>query len=202
METKICGTCKKELPKTDQYFFKRKIKQILKSGELVEYNSYKSDCKKCHANKMREAQRKRRYKELGCSEKDYKYAYRKQMALSKTRHPETLHLPPDVRKTINRWIDAGYKFTTYEQYKLDVRKKYSKIRRKHDYGNVDFVSNDMQNSLSIKNIAKSRVALILGIPTEDLPNEVYEAKKLNILIKRELGLTHSTKKKTNINPKI
>jgi len=43
---KTCITCKKEFPKTKEYFFTRKIKQQNSKGELKIYESFRSNGKK------------------------------------------------------------------------------------------------------------------------------------------------------------
>jgi hypothetical protein len=46
-EYKVCGKCKKELPKTEEFFFKRTITEQNKTSIGV-YESYRSTCKKCY----------------------------------------------------------------------------------------------------------------------------------------------------------
>lgn len=202
--TKVCGTCKKEFPKTDEFFFKRIIRDKNKRGDIVEYNSFKSDCKSCHADKGNKRRVKKRCEEMGCHVKDYKVNWIEQMRMAKAKYPEIMHLPEGVRKTIRKWIDNGYNFTTYEQYKVDCKKSMQERalkRRKYNYEKKGTLSDKDRNDMAHQMIAKSRVALVLGLPTSELPDSIYRVVKTNLQIKRELGLTHSTIKNRNINNK-
>jgi hypothetical protein len=61
METKVCGLCNLEFPKTEEYFYKRTIKQQTKKG-IVIYDSFKSTCKVCFCYNSR-ARHKKNYAE-------------------------------------------------------------------------------------------------------------------------------------------
>ena len=139
METKICIGCKNELPKTLEFFFRRVIKQKMADGSIKEYKTFKSYCKKCHAEKGNERRIEKRCKEMGCSTEDYRENWKKQYSKTRIKHPEIKHLPESVQCTLRKWLDNGYEFTTYEQFRIDCRKQTSKLRRKYDYGDCDFV---------------------------------------------------------------
>ncbi len=53
----------------------------------------------------------------------------------------------------------------------------------------------MSNNHKIKNITDSYIYNSLGYKKGELSEEVIETKRNIIKLKRELGLTHSTKKK-------
>lgn len=46
-ECKVCGTCKQEFPKTDEFFYKRTISQKNKNGVVAVYQSFRSSCISC-----------------------------------------------------------------------------------------------------------------------------------------------------------
>lgn len=186
METRVCITCKQELPSTPDYFYRRVIKQKLVDGSIAEYHTIRSQCKKCHIKKCDERRIVKRCAEMGCDIKDYRDNWKKQYSRTRTKYPEIKHLPKSVQYTLKKWLDDGYKFITYEQYRIDVRKKTSKASRKYDYGTDEFLTQKQRNGMAEKVITKSRVSLRFGIPTKDLPDEIYETAKLNIQIKRAL----------------
>jgi cytochrome c553 len=83
---KICGTCKKEFPKTTEYFFPRIIKQKLSNGETAIYNSFRSDCIKCHGKKGHKRKVKKRCLELKCSVSEYRINWKKQYSNTRKKH--------------------------------------------------------------------------------------------------------------------
>ena len=187
---KKCGTCGIEFPKTEEYFFKRIIKQKNANGETVKYNSFRSVCKQCHAVKMRDAQRNRRCKEMGCSIDEYEMYWQKYQRQKLTKHAEIKHLPKSIKANLYKAISKGYKFTTYEKYKKDCRINVSKARRKYDYGDVDFVPQEEKNRCGIKNLTDGYIAATLKSKVGDLPKEIIEVKRLIIKLKRELNITN------------
>lgn len=187
---KKCGTCGVELPKTEEYFFKKIIKQKLAKGNVVTYNSFKSDCKKCHAKKGEQRRIKKRCKEMGCSVNDYEIYWKKQYTQTRTKYPEISDYPKSVRGTIQKRIRNGYKFTTYEKYKRDCRINVSKARRKHDYGDVDFAPKEKLSRSGIINLTDGYIAATLKSKVGDLPKEIIEVKRLIIKLKRELNITN------------
>ena len=83
--TKTCTCCKLELPKTEEYFFSKVIKQQNKSG-LAIYHSFRSICKNCN-NKKTEANRiKKRCKEMNCDVSDYRENWKKQYSENRTKY--------------------------------------------------------------------------------------------------------------------
>jgi hypothetical protein len=186
METKYCGGCKKDFPKTNEFFHAKTTKQKLKNGTVAIYQGFRSVCKKCHVIKSVDRCRKKRCKELGCSLDEYESVYRAQRSLSKMKYTELIDIPTASRGRIIRRMDNGYVFTTPEQYKIDWRKDISSARRKYDYGEVDFVTRKMAQAMQTKHLTKARLALGTNFSANDLPEDIYELKKTIILLKREL----------------
>jgi cytochrome c553 len=85
MEMKVCGTCKTEFPKTEEYFFKKTTKQQNKSGFAV-YYSFRSDCIKCHGKKGMTLKIKKRCQEMNCDVSDYRENWKKQYSKTRTKY--------------------------------------------------------------------------------------------------------------------
>ena len=189
-QTKICTKCKNEYPKTTEYFFKRVRKQKLANGEIAVYNSYRSVCKTCHGIQGNERRIKKRCKEMNCNVENYRENWKKQYSKTRTKYPEIKHLPETVQSTLRKWMDNGYNFTTYEQFRLDVRKNISKYRRKYDYGECDFVPQNERNRCGIKNLTDGYVAMTLGFRVDEVPKSLIANKRLILKLMRELKMTN------------
>tara|TARA_R110000868_G_scaffold166814_1_gene400969 strand:- start:2876 stop:3445 length:570 start_codon:yes stop_codon:yes gene_type:complete len=183
MDLKTCGTCKIEFPKTEEYFFKRTIKQQNKNG-LAVYYSFKSQCKKCHGLQGNNIRVKKRCLEMNCEVLDYNKNWRKQYSDTRILFKEITYLPQGVQNVVRRKIQNGYVFSTYEQYRIDCRKNLSKVRRKYDYGDLDFVPKGTQTG--IKHLTDGYIALTMGLKVKEVPKEFIETRRLTILLKREL----------------
>jgi hypothetical protein len=183
MGTKICSCCKKELPKTEDYFFLTKRKQQNKSGIAV-YYVFKAVCKKCHCKKSEENRLKKRCKEMNCEVSDYRKNWKKQYSETRTHFKEIIHLPKGVQSVIRNKIKEGYVFKNYEQYRVDCKKNISKVKRKYDYGDLDFVPKGTQTG--IKHLTDGYIALTLKSKVKEIPKEIIETKRLIIQLKREL----------------
>lgn len=194
METKICIVCKNEYPKTLDYFYNRTIKQKLASGQIAEYKTFKSQCKKCHKIDTEKRRIKKRCNELSCDINEYRKKWKEQYSITRTKHPEIKHLPAGVKNTLRKWIDNGYKFTTYEQFRLDCKKNTSKARRKYNYGDVDFVPKKTRNRSGIINLTDSYIAYTLRVSVKDISKELIEQKRLILKLKREIKTTNYGKR--------
>ena len=182
---KKCTCCNLEFPKTEQYFFARITKQQNKSG-LAIYRSFRAVCKSCN-NKKSEANRvKKRCKEMNCEVSDYKENWKKQYSKTRTTTfiKEISHLPKGVQSVIRKKKKDGYLFTNYEQYRIDCKKNISKVKRKYEYGNLDFVPKKTQTG--IKHLTDAYIALTLKAKVKYVPKEMIEFKRLTIQLKREL----------------
>ena len=180
---KKCTCCNLEFPKTEEYFFAKVIKQQNKSG-LAIYHSFRAICKRCN-NKKTEANRiKKRCKEMNCDVSDYRENWKKQYSETRTFVKEISHLPKGVQSVIRKKIKDGYVFTNYQQYRIDCRKNVSQVKRKYEYGNIDFVPKGIQTG--IKYLTDGYIALTLKAKVKEVPKEMIEFKRLTIQLKREL----------------
>lgn len=202
--TRVCGTCKNELPENETYFLKKVNKWKRVDGSIGEKISFRSDCVKCCAEKTKNRYRAKRYVELKCTPEDYKETWVKESAFNRTKYKELIGISKEKAEYIKLKIRKGYVFISIEQYKKDkqenIRLGHIK-RRKHNYINRGPLSQSEINNAALIDIDKSRVANMLRIKTKDLPDEIYESIKLNRQLKRVLGMTHSTKPERNINNK-
>lgn len=182
---KKCTCCNLEFPKTEDYFFAKIIKQQNKSG-LAIYHSFRAICKNCN-NKKGEANRiKKRCKEMNCDISDYRENWKKQYSETRTFVKEITNLPKGVQGVIRKKIKDGYVFTNYEQYRIYCRKNVSRVKRKYDYGNVDFVPKEKLSKSGIINLTDAYIALTLKAKVKEIPKEIIETKRLTILLKRTL----------------
>ena len=180
---KKCTCCNLEFPKTEEYFFAKVIKQQNKSG-LAIYHSFRAICKRCN-NKKTEANRiKKRCKEMNCDVSDYRENWKKQYSETRTFVKEISHLPKGVQSVIRKKIKDRYVFTNYQQYRIDCRKNVSQVKRKYEYGNIDFVPKGIQTG--IKYLTDGYIALTLKAKLKEVPKEMIEFKRLTIQLKREL----------------
>ena len=190
MKTKICNHCNIEFPSTIKFFFKKIVKQKLANGTTATYNSFKHICKKCWSINQTNKRRIKRCKEMNCKIEDYKKNYLDQYSRTRSRYPEIRHLRESIRTSIRKWIDNGYKYTTYEQYRLDVKKLHSRRRRKYDYGDCNFVSKENLSRSAIVNLTDAYIALTLNCKVKEVPKDMIETKRLVLKLKRELKLTN------------
>ena len=183
MKTKICNCCNLEFPKTKDYFFTKIIKQQNKSG-MATYNSLRSICKNCSNKKTQENRIKKRCKEMNCDVLDYRENWKKQYSETRILFKEINDAPMINKTTIHNKIRNGYIYTTYEQYRIDCRKNLSQVRRKYNYGDIDFVPKGTQTG--IKHLTDGYVALTIRLKVKEVPKEMIELKRLIIQIKREI----------------
>ena len=180
---KKCTCCNLEFPKTEDYFFSRVIKQQNKSG-LATYHSFRAICKSCNNKKTESNRIKKRCEEMNCDISDYRENWKKQYSETRTFVKEISHLPKGVQSVIRKKINNGYVFTNYEQYRYDCRKNLSRVKRKYNYDNLDFVPKGTQTG--IKHLTDSYIALTLKRKVKEVPKEMIEFKRLTIQLKREL----------------
>jgi len=180
---KKCTCCNLEFPKTEDYFFAKVIKQQNKNG-LAIYHSFRAICKSCNNKKGEENRIKKRCKEMNCDVSNYRENWKKQYSETRTFVKEISHLPKGVQSVIRKKIKEGYVFTNYEQYRIDCRKNVSQVKRKYEYGNIDFVPKGIQTG--IKYLTDGYIALTLKAKVKEVPKEMIEFKRLTIQLKREL----------------
>ena len=188
--TKMCTSCKKVFPKTLEFFFKKKMKQTLANGTVKFYDSFRSNCKACYGKKGNERKVAKRCKELGCQVEDYRESWKKQYSKTRTKYPQITHLPKTVQWTLRKWIDGGYVFTTYEQYRIDHRRNLSKVRRKNDYGDALIVTQKLSNKRKIDNITDGYIVGIIkqtkDLSKDEIPQSMIHTKRLLIQLKRHI----------------
>lgn len=193
---KVCNECGIKYPMTKEYFFTKTTKYKLADGTMGQCTSFRWICKKCHGENTYLRKKKEVCKEYGCELKDYDETWKKRLSQAKTLYAE-LDIPKHRRGYILHRIKNRYHYTTFEQYKKDLKINIingSKSRRKYDYGDVDYITSDMRNKMYMKHITDARIALSIGLSVKDVPKEIIEVKRLLIMLKREAGFTHSTKK--------
>ena len=183
IETKTCTSCKKELPKNENNFFLTKRKQQNKNG-LATYYVFKAVCKNCHAKQGNEIRIKKRCKEMNCEISEYRNKWKEQYTETRTHFKEFNGYCLSTRKNMFKYKEQGKDVSTYENYKKLGKLKLSKIRRKYDYGNVDFVPKNTQTG--IKYLTDGYIALTLKQRVKEVPKELIEFKRLTIKLKREL----------------
>ena len=183
---KTCGACKKEFPKTEQYFFKRTCKSVLANGDIRYNAGFRSNCKECHSSIGYKKTVKKRCEELNCDVSEYRENWKKQYTETRTYFKEFIGFPLGTRMRMHEYKNEGKDVSSYEKYRHSVKLKLSKIRRKYDYGDVDFVPPKTQTG--IINLTDGYIALTLGMKVKEVPKEIIETKRLIIQLKRELKL--------------
>ena len=195
-ENKTCGTCRKEYPKTKNYFFIRKIKQHNAKGELKIYNSFRSDCKSCRAKKGSKRRVAKRCKEMNCDISEYRENWKKQY--SKTRTMDLVaknQLTNGEYNVYRSYLKKGLIFSVKEYRERVYVNKHSKPwLRKFDYGGKVFLEDkerrNKANRNKIDNITDSYITNYLGYKKNEVPKEIIETKRLLIKLKRELNITN------------
>lgn len=194
---KACSKCGKVFPLTEEFFYKKKVYWITTDGEYRSTYSYRTMCRSCHTASGEKRRIKKRLAELGCEKEDYRKAWTGKIALARLKFKELQDIPRLQRIYIVRSYLKTGELVPPELYKEWVKKrlKNKHIRqRKYDYGDVDKVTSQMLNEKSLLHLPDARIALIIGLPVKEVPKEMIEAKRALIMLKREAGLTHTTKK--------
>lgn len=194
---KTCGTCKKEYPKTKEYFFIRKINQKLASGEIAIYKSFRSDCKKCHGVKGDKRRIKKRCKELNCNISNYRKNWKKQYSETRTIDLDTKKLITEGRYTHYLKLLREESIKDYETYLKHVEKS-NKERNKRLSDMVlskqkYFTKEEKKTALKMyaKNekdrLTDAYVAnMVMNCKVSDLTPEIIETKRNVLKLKREL----------------
>jgi len=192
---KKCCNCGLELPKTNEFFYSKIVKQKLADGSVSTYHSFRSECKRCHNNKNENRRVRKRCVHMNCDVSDYRDNWKKQYSNTRTKNPELSYLTVGQQGLIRKKIADGYEYTTYEQYKTDCRKNVSQGKRKYDYEDCDFISRTDKNRIGINNLTDGYIALTLKNRVDDIPKEIIETKRLVLKLKRELKMTNYGNKK-------
>ena len=194
---KTCGNCKKEYPKTEEYFFVRNMKQKLASGKIAVYKGFRSNCKKCHAKKGKERRLKKRCKELDCNISDYRKNWKKQYTETRTIDLEAKrHL---TEGQYNHYIGLKKNDITldYKSYLKNVEnnknQRNERLRNEVLSKQKYFTKEDKRLALRMyaKNekdrLTDSYVAnVVMKCKISELSPEIIETKRNIIKLKREL----------------
>jgi len=194
---KICGTCKNEFPKTKHYFFVRKIKQYNTQGELKIYDSFRSDCIKCHGIKFGKRRIKKRCEELGCNLSGYKENWKKQ-------YTETRTIDSDAKEKLSEgqynhylnllkdnlvWDYEGYLKRVKKSKKETIKRLVNEVLSKQKYFTKEdkrlalrMYSRDESSRLTDSYIANR----LMRKKIKELTPEIIKTKRLTIQLKREL----------------
>lgn len=183
---KKCGNCKKEFPKTLEYFFNKTYKQKNSKGIVKNYNSLRSTCKKCHSIIQTKKNRDKRCKELNCTIDEYKEKWIEQMSFSKLKYKYLKDVRATRKHSIIKKIDNGYIFTTIEQYDKDCRINKSIARRKYHYQSNEVLTQKEKNDKRKTILLDSVVCNMLGYKKGELPKEIIETKRLIFKINQEI----------------
>lgn len=193
-DVKICCSCGVSKPRTDEYFFKKKV---FNRSKTREYWSFRSNCKKCHGKKGTEKKRLKKIIEYGCSKEDYETVWRKKTGESNRKYPYLWNsdIPDKDRRSLYRLINNGYVFVSYEKYKEDKKE----IRREHNKRNSKFkdipdgfykwseVPKNIKNKILItREPSDSKLSNWLGYKVGEVPKEVLDVKRIIYKITREI----------------
>jgi len=195
---KTCGTCKKEYPKTTEYFFTRKIKQYNTKGDLNIYNSFRSDCKKCRAEKGNKRRIKNRCKEMNCDISEYRKNWKSQY--SKTR---TIDL--EAKKHLTQGQYNHFKRLKKNDNTLDYKTYLKNVENNKQQRNERLVNEVLSKQkyftkedkrIALRMYAKNEkdrltnayvANMVMKCKISDLSPEIIETKRNIIKLKRELN---------------
>jgi len=202
-EYKVCGDCKRKLPKTSEYFHERSDFFVLKNGKKKKTKGLRSVCKSCHHKKTEEKRRLKRIEELSCTKETYKKYWTNEISKKRLKHKqlEGHGLNNSKLSMVSRFIDENpdYNYTNYDQFLKD-RSEIAKENilnghintRKYDYKKNNYLTIQDKNEMYMKVLPRAIVANRLGFKVNELTHDVYETYKNIVNLKRELGMTHSS----------
>jgi transposase-like protein len=190
---KKCTCCNLEFPKTEDYFFKKVIKQQIKSG-LATYYSFRAICKSCNNKKTEDNRIKKRCKEMNCNVSDYRENWKKQYSENRTKDKNA-----KSKLTTNqysRFLQSGLNdielfINNIKDSKQKRDKRLSEMTKaKMKY----FTDEDKKQALrqyaknDCERLTDSYVAnMVLRKPVKELSKEIIETKRLIIKLKRHLN---------------
>jgi len=201
MKIKTCGNCNNEYPKTKEYFYIKKIKQKLATGEIAVYNSFRSDCVKCHVIKSEERRIKKRCKELNCDVQDYRENWKKQ-------YRETRTIDLDSKEKLTQGQYTFFRTLLKSDLVFDLESYFKRINDSNKQRNERLV-NEVLSKQKYFTKEDKRLALRMYAKNEkdrltdsyisnhvmkknisDLSPEIIETKRLTIQLKRELKINN------------
>ena len=192
-KTKECGNCKKELPRSREFFFTKVYKNKMPDGSIKKHTTLRSACKKCHSILTTEKKRRKRCEELNCTLDEYESIWRKQTADSLQKYNWIDDLGFDIthRRTLIRYLLNGYVFTTVDDYYKErervkketfAKKRKFKIPKKYDY--LYQMPKNLRNEYQNKDMSDARMANWLGLKLADADPEMIKTKRLLVEINR------------------
>jgi RNA recognition motif-containing protein len=143
--------------------------------------------------------------EQGCTFKslrEYNAYISKMRSYNRLKYKELSGLPKGVRDTIRGKINNGYVFVSYKQYLIDLKEsnKEAHLRsglhhRKYSYSHDDKLTHREKHTARVDAISNAYIAsAILEMPVSDIPADILELKRVNIQIKRAIGLGNSVQR--------
>jgi hypothetical protein len=189
---KTCTCCNIKFLKTEEYFFKKVIKQQNKNGIGI-YHLFRSICKSCNNKKTELNRIKKRCLEMNCNVSEYEEKWKEQY--SKTRTKDRSAKSQLTINQYSRFLKSGLKEVNLfkdkiEKSKIERNKRISEIsKNKRKY----FTDEDKRIALrgyaknECKRLTDSYVAnVVMRKPIKELSKEIIEIKRIIIQLKREL----------------
>ena len=194
---KKCCKCKKEYPKTKEYFFVRKIKQYNAKGDLKIYNSFRSFCKSCHGKQGGKLKIRKRCEELNCDVSDYRKKWKEQYTETRTSDLKAKEILTEGQYNHYLKLLRNGIITTVKEYFIQVEKSKEERNERLVSGVLDrqkyFTKEDKR--LALRMYAKNEMYrltdayvsnLLMRRKISDLTPEIIETKRITIQLKREL----------------
>lgn len=196
---KYCKSCDTIKPKTKEFFWLTKRKELRANGEYAYYYVFKSQCKICHGAAGLKRIRKKRCKIYNCSLEDYEKHWRVAQVENKEDRLDK-HYPYLFKLGLSKlqiiWIikniRAGYKWVSHEQWIIDSKKRMHKAHLKYKdlpegYHLFKDVPNDEMNKIIMKREPIDAVlANRMCMKVAEVPKGVLEVKRIIHMINREI----------------
>jgi hypothetical protein len=183
METKTCTKCKKELPKTLEYFL-LKSKRKNCNWNIIEI--YRSNCKKCWYQKTAEQRVLKRCNKLGIERikwNEWKVQNMLKNPIFQFKDERLKEFKRPLRARILKKIqEDNYIFTTIENYYKECTENRSNSKRKYNYN----ISGKITAEIIKEKLPDYYVVASMGKLIKEVPKEIIETKRLLMQLKREL----------------
>ena len=195
METKICTKCKEKFPRTKEYFLEKITKPNIKNGLINISYSFKSMCKNCLKQHIKEKRNKITAKKLNISYEEYvsniKFYRYKQSGEKNIKYNgfDRSNLTRSQRNNITERLRKGDSIEmALFGYKKRALENTKRALRKYDYGK------SLDENITMKEVSdyrrthliKAYVANCYKIPVKELNDELYIALKQKITLKRKI----------------
>ena len=189
---KKCYGCSLVFPRTDEYFFKKKITNQLKNRIAV-YWSWRSLCKTCHGKKGNDLRVKKRCIELNCETHDYRKMWKAQFTATRSKDLEAKKILSKICKTKYQQfllrlskdnsltLDEYIKNVESNSYRLEMYKNKTKSKEHHRLYRNEYYKKDR---LKLKDAYVCNN--VLGLKVNEVPEEIIEMTRLLVELKREI----------------